>query len=427
MLSRILVRLTHFRRSALLPCAAVLLATTLLAWPVEAQVPTTPAQSPVPPAPATQTPPEAESEEPEVPQSPARAPEPLVLYTTLEPAVVNPLLTMFTSRSEIPVRVVFESELPGAAAGALANRLKAERVAGKATADAWWGLDLLEVQSLSAAGVLAPYESDAAARHAGAGATSWPAELRATDGSWYGLARRVRVLIYNTDHVSARDLPTDLGKLTDARWKGRTAIANPARGTDALTHLAAIRASQGETAFTDWVRSIAANGPIVGKNEKEVVAAVASGQAHLGLTSSDAAIRAAKAGQPIRMRLVSDWQVIPKGDLVESLVRFSPGLAQLPSGVAVVRGGANAEAAEFLIDFLISNEVAQVLERGPLSTIGLGETSHDGLKRWCDGATGPGRQQRMVLDVSGFSAGKLGENVQPAFETWTNALPSGGR
>lgn len=355
--------------------------------------------------------------------APEPPPTPVVLYTTLEPATVRPILEMFTERSGVPARAVFEAELPGARPGALANQLNAERVAGKPRADVWWGADLLEVHNLAASGAFRRFESDSAARHAGPGATQWPAELRAADGTWYGTARRFRVLAYNTDKVAGRDLPTTLDQLTDARWKGRLAMPRPIASSPALTHLAAIRAARGEQGFTEWLRALAAIEPLLLDSDAEVVRAVADGRAAIGLTTSNIAIGAARAGQPVRMRLVTDRDILPRGVITNGVMRFEPGLAQLPTGVAVVSGSTNLDAAELLVDFILSNEISQVLERGPLQAVRLGECAPEGLQRWCDGATGPGRLPRLVVGLAGFSIQTLTEQISPAGKAWTTAFP----
>lgn len=398
-------------RMALIPFVtlAVLVFGTLPA--VAQQASPKPAESGQPVDPATEPAPEP-------------PPTPVVLYTTLEPAAVRPILEMFTERSGVPTRAVFEAELPNARPGALANQLKAERLAGKPRADVWWGADLIEVHHLAASGAFRRFDSDAAARHAGPGATQWPAELRASDGTWYGTARRLRVLAYNTDKVSGRDLPATLDQLTDARWTGRLAMSRPTAGSPALAHLAAIRAAKGESGFTEWLRALAAIKPLLLDSDAEVVRAVADGRAAIGLTTSNVAVAAAKFGQPVRMRLATDRDILPRGVIADGVMRFEPGLAQLPTGVAVVSGSENLDAAELLVDFILSNELSQVLERGPLQAIRLGDCAPEGLQRWCDGATGPGRLPRLVVGLAGFSVQTLAEQVAPAEKAWAATFPA---
>lgn len=97
--------------------------------------------------------------------------------------------------------------------------------------------------------------------------------------------------IYNTDKVSADDIPTEWSELTDERWKGKYCAVDPSTSVN-VAHF-----------FWDWQQrsddaALAAFGENVGRWYPNVVAlneAVAVGECELGLNSAKFFVEGAKS------------------------------------------------------------------------------------------------------------------------------------
>ena len=84
-----------------------------------------------------------------------------------------------------------------------------------------------------------------------------PANLRAADGDWVGIAGRQRVLIYNTDLVKPADLPKSVLDLTDPKYKGKVAVA-PSNASF-QDFVAALNQIEGKDATNAWLAGMAEN------------------------------------------------------------------------------------------------------------------------------------------------------------------------
>ncbi len=51
------------------------------------------------------------------------------------------------------------------------------------------------------------------------------AKFRDTDGRWVGTSGRARVIVYNTDELTADEVPDSVFDLTDPKWKGKIGSA----------------------------------------------------------------------------------------------------------------------------------------------------------------------------------------------------------
>ena len=151
----------------------------------------------------------------------------VVVYSSVDQVVSEPILREFEKQSGLTVRAVFDTE-ETKSTGVL-NRLIAE--AAHPQADVFWSGDPVRPFVLVKRGLVAPYESPNAA--------DIPPGFRAADGTWTGFAARVRVLLVNKNRVSASATPRSIRDLADPRWKGATAIANPLFGTTTM-HMPAL-------------------------------------------------------------------------------------------------------------------------------------------------------------------------------------------
>lgn len=347
----------------------------------------------------------------------------VTVYCTFDAATIKPIFDMFTERSAIEIRAVYPigEQTPAS----LANQLRAEHQAGKLVADLWISSSFLETMKLSREGMLAPYTSESADRHAGG--ESWPSELRGAGGDWYGFARRLRVLVYSPDRTSPNDLPQSLSQLTEPRWKAQVAMARPTPDSGALVQLAGLQASPGADWLENWFRGLADNQVQVFDTDELVARAVEEGKVRLGLTSSDAVTRLARGGSPVRMRIIKSAEILAKGEESEDVVTFHPGLTQVTGSIGLVAGAPHRDLAEVLLDFIICNEAAILLEKGPCSSLKVGPQRNDGLQRWCDGAGSAAPRSGVNASVGGFSAATIADHAALAAEAWARVMADPSR
>ncbi|MGO8931524.1 MAG: extracellular solute-binding protein [Limisphaerales bacterium] len=238
----------------------------------------------------------------------------VVVYCAQDQVFAEPLLAEFTRQTGIKARAVFDSEAVKTVG--LANRLLAEK--GHPQCDVFWGNEELRTRQLAAQGV-----------------------FRATNG-FVAFGFRTRWIVINTNKVSLAEAPHTLAELTNARWRGKVALAYPMFGTTA-THFLALRQRWGDAPWQAWCRALQANKPLLVDGNSVVVKLVGQGEAWIGLTDSDDIAGGIHEGLPLAaMPLTSETLLIP-------------------NTVAVVRGGPHAAEAEQMFQFLQRPEVAEQL------------------------------------------------------------------
>lgn len=98
-----------------------------------------------------------------------------------------------------------------------------------------------------------------------------PAQFRASDGEWTGIAARSTVFAYNTDKLNADTLPKSMDDLASPEWKGRWA-ASPA-GADFQAIVGAYLQLKGEDATLAWLKAMKENAVIVRGNRTAMATA----------------------------------------------------------------------------------------------------------------------------------------------------------
>lgn len=257
----------------------------------------------------------------------------VVIYTSLDQVFSQPVLEEFERQSGITVRAVYDVE--AAKTTGLVNRLIAERSHPKA--DVFWNSEVGRTLVLKAQGVLAPYASPAA--------EGIPTFFKDPEHYWTGFAARARVFIYNTQQLSAKELPESIFDLTASRWKGKVALAYPLFGTTA-THVAALYARLGAARAEAFLRDLAANEVLIVDGNAAVRDAVVRGEVPLGLTDTDDVNVALRQGQPVAM-------AFPDAAGMGTLI--------IPNTVALIRNAPHPEHGQKLIDYLLSPAVERRL------------------------------------------------------------------
>jgi iron(III) transport system substrate-binding protein len=275
-----------------------------------------------------------------------KSPPEVIVYTALDQDFSAPIFDEFTRESGIIVRPKFDTESTKTIG--LTQAILAERE--RPRCDVFWNNEILNTFRLERHGLLRPHKSPAAAKY--------PANMRSPNGLWYGFAARARVLIVNTNQVPDERRPKSIRDLADPQWYERCGIAKPLFGTTA-THAACLFAAWGDEEAQDFFLGVKRNARILSGN-KQVAQSVAAGTLAFGLTDTDDAIIEVERGMPVAI-------VYP--DQGEGQV----GTLFIPNTLAIIKGSPHPEAAEKLVDYLLSSDVERRLADGPSAQIPLRE------------------------------------------------------
>lgn len=262
----------------------------------------------------------------------------VVVYVAVDRQQAEPILERFETETGIRVSPLYDAE--AAKTTGLVTRLLAE--SRRPNCDVFWNNEMVQTLMLAERGLLQAYESPAA--------DGIPAAWRDDQRQWTGMATRARVIVYNTRYVKPEEAPRRLSDLTDPRWRGRVAVANPQFGTT-RTHIAALYAAWGPEPTRQFLRDLLENDVRIVDGNAMVKNLVAradpdASPIYVGLTDTDDVWAGQAAGEPVAM-ILPDQGVDESGTLV------------VGSTVAMMRGAPRPESARRLIDYLLSTEVGR--------------------------------------------------------------------
>jgi iron(III) transport system substrate-binding protein len=271
-------------------------------------------------------------------------PKEVVVYTALDQDFSKPIFAEFTRETGIVVLPKFDTESTKTVG--LAQAILAEQQ--RPRCDVFWNNEILNTLRIERAGLLRSYKSPAA--------KNYPANMQSPDGLWYGFAARARVLLVNTNQIPEERRPKSIRDLTDPQWYERCAIAKPLFGTTA-THATCLFAAWGDDEAKDFLLGVKRNARIMSGN-KQVAQAVAAGTIAFGLTDTDDAVIEVERGMPVTI-------VYP--DQLEGQV----GTLFIPNTLGIIKDSPNPDAAEQLVEYLLSSDVERRLADGPSAQIPL--------------------------------------------------------
>jgi iron(III) transport system substrate-binding protein len=251
----------------------------------------------------------------------------LVIYSGRSESLIQPVLDAFQAKHPT-VKILLKS----GSNSELANALIEEQA--NPQADVFVTTEIFTIQNLYQQGLFASYRP--------AGADSLPPEFIGPDDSWIGLTRRARVIIYNTELVSAEEAPTSIFDLTDPKWKGQIAAAGSTNG-GMQAQVAAMRQLLGDVDTQEWLAGLMANDVTFFGGHTDVRKAVGAGEFKIGLVNHYYYYLQQAEGSPVGI-------VFP--DQGEGGI----GLISNATSAAIVKGAKNVPAAQAFLDFLISEE-----------------------------------------------------------------------
>jgi iron(III) transport system substrate-binding protein len=247
------------------------------------------------------------------------------LYSGRDEKLVQPLIDQFTAETGIEVEVRYGNTAE------MGSLLLEE---GNATpADVFLSQDAGALGALSQAGLFATLPDDIA--------SAVPAGFTSTDGSWVGITGRARVVVFDSEKVSADELPDTIDGYVTDEWKGRLAVA-PSNASF-QSFVTALRVLDGENAAEAWAQALADNDPQIFEGNTPILTAVNDGVVDAGLINHYYWFRQADEVGADNMR--AQLKFLQAGD-AGSIVNVT--------GAGLLAGSAdNADALAF-IEYLLS-------------------------------------------------------------------------
>jgi iron(III) transport system substrate-binding protein len=251
----------------------------------------------------------------------------------VDQVIAEPIIAEFERLTGIDVLPRFDTEASKTVG--LVQRIRAE--AASPIADVFWSNEIFHTIRLARESLLASYAGDAT--------KDWPERYADPNGRWYGFALRTRVIAYNTTRITADDAPKCLEDLLDSKWKGRLVMASPEFGTTG-GDVASWFAHYDSARATEILKGLKANDIRLVAGNSTAVRMVATGQADVCFTDTDDIYAAQRNGWPIAMNYLDQG-----GD----------GALAIPNTAALIKGAGNPEEAEELMEFLLSEQLEQML------------------------------------------------------------------
>lgn len=259
----------------------------------------------------------------------------ILIYCAHDQVHAEPILREFERRTGLRVRAEFDIEAHKTVG--LVQRIE-EEARRRPRCDVFWNNEFAHSVALAEKGLLAPYDSPAAA--------DIPEEFRDPERRWTGFAARARCYIVNTELLEPTQLSSSLD-LVDPRWRGRTALARPLSGTT-LTHLTALYTLWGEQRTRSYLQSMREMEVSFPPGNGPLARLVGAGELTFGWTDTDDYNVRRLAGDPVEI-------VFPDGG------EDGIGVLFIPNTVMLLAHAPHPEPAKRLIDFLLSPEVEELL------------------------------------------------------------------
>src|SRR6266699_2110208 len=257
----------------------------------------------------------------------ARAAGKVIVYTSNDSNLNRFVFEAFTRETGIEVEPV------EAGSGVVFRRVTSEKE--RPLGDIVWGVSRTLLRSNKA--LLAPYASK--------NRDAVPAMFRDTDDLWLGTNVHLLVILQNTKLIPADAGPKSWEDLLDPKLKGKIAFTDPANSGSAYSNLTMLAQLWGNN-DTAWekVAKLLANTKVLNRSSL-VFQGVGSGEFALGISLEYAGHQWSSNGAPVKVIYPADGTV-----------------AQM-EGVAIVKGGPNAEGAKQFVDYVTRKDVREAILR----------------------------------------------------------------
>jgi iron(III) transport system substrate-binding protein len=178
-----------------------------------------------------------------------------------------------------------------------------------------------------------------------------PKRFRAPGKRWVGVTGRARVVAYNTDVLSARQLPATIWGYTQPRWKDKVGL--PPTNASFQAFVTAMRLRVGDDRTRDWLVALRANGVRSYPSNSRVLDAVASREIQVGLVN--------------HYYLYQLKEQRPTAPVANHFLRTrrDPGALINVAGAGIVTGSENRQAAVRFLNFLLSRGIQRFFAQTP--------------------------------------------------------------
>lgn len=257
------------------------------------------------------------------------------IYSSRKEELIKDILRAFTQKTGIKVNHVFDDPTK------LISRIKSE---GKKThADLFITADVLNLILAAKIDILSPVDSDILKQ-------TIPANLRSD--RWFGLTKRVRLIVYSKDRVNVSDLD-DYEGLADPKWKDRVLIRSSSNPYN-QSLIASIIAADGEDKAREWIRGLVRNmaRPPYG-GDTDQIRAVAAGEGDVTIVNSYYVARILTSENKSDRKIAERVGVFfPNQDNRGSMVNIS--------GAGIIKDAKNRKNAIRLLEFMTSPEAQEM-------------------------------------------------------------------
>jgi len=264
---------------------------------------------------------------------PVASGERITLYTTREPGLIQPLLEAFTRDTGIKVATVFVRD-------GLPERLRAE--GERSPADVLMTVDSGNLLDLVQGGFTQPVKSEVLE-------SAIPSNLRGSDGQWFALSLRDRVLYARKDLELGAFTYEDLAK---PQWKNRICIRSGQHPYN-TSLIAAMIAHAGEPATETWLRGVKAN--LARKatgGDREVARDILGGICDIGIANAYYVGRMKSSPEGSEQRRWGEAIKVIRPTFASSA---DGGTHVNISGASVAKHAKNREGAIKLLEYLVSD------------------------------------------------------------------------
>ncbi len=266
----------------------------------------------------------------------AAAADTVNIYSYRQPDLIKPLLDAFTAETGIETEVLFLDS-------GLEERIAAE--GSNSPADLILTVDIGRLQGAEDAGITQPVENEAINGNI-------PAQYRDSDGNWFGLTTRGRVVYASKDRVEQDTITYE--ELADPKWEGRICTRSGQHVYN-IALFASMIAHHGEAYAEDWLEGLKEN--LVRKpegNDRAQAKAIHSGECDIGLGNTYyVGLMQTNEKEPEQKEWANSIKVLfPNSEDRGTHVNIS--------GMALAKHAPNKENAIKLMEFLASNEGQEI-------------------------------------------------------------------
>lgn len=276
-------------------------------------------------------------------ETPAAAAGEVNVYSSRHYDTDDALYEEFTKQTGIQVNLIEGKD------DELIERIKNE--GANSPADILLTVDAGRLWRAEEEGLLQPVESDVLT-------STIPESLRDPEGLWFGLAKRARVIVYNTETVDPSELST-YEALAEPAWQGRVCIRSSTNIYN-QSLLGSIIESDGEQAAEEWAQGIVANlarEPEGGDTDQ--ILAVAAGQCDVAIVNHYYWARMASSDDAAEQDAAAKTAVFfPNQEDRGTHVNIS--------GAGVIATAPNEENAIAFLEYLTTPEAQRIFSEGSM-------------------------------------------------------------